>query len=223
MKINGNKIEGFVFDMDGLLLDSERIVQRSWELSGKELGIEGMGQQIYHTLGMNAKSRRQYFKNAISADFPYEEFQKLTSKYFYRITDTEGLPVKKGAAELLEYAKTHDYKTAVATSSSRKYAERVLMDAGLYQWFDGGVFGDMVTKGKPDPEIYLRACESITLRPENGLAFEDAPGGIRSAVAAGLHTIMIPDLLRPTEEIKKLIYRKFADLGEVIPFLEGSV
>ena len=67
MKINGNKIEGFVFDMDGLLLDSERIVQRSWELSGKELGIEGMGQQIYHTLGMNAKSRSQYFKNAISA------------------------------------------------------------------------------------------------------------------------------------------------------------
>lgn len=95
MKINGKKIEGFVFDMDGLLLDSERIVQRSWELSGKELGIEGMGQQIYHTLGMNAKSRRQYFKNAISADFPYEEFQKLTSKYFYQITDTEGLPVKK--------------------------------------------------------------------------------------------------------------------------------
>ena len=111
------QIEAIIFDMDGLLFDSERIVQRSWELSGNELGIEGMGQQIYHTLGMNAKSRRQYFKNAISADFPYEEFQKLTSKYFYRITDTEGLPVKKGAAELLEYAKTHDYKTCLLYTS----------------------------------------------------------------------------------------------------------
>ena len=70
MKINGNKIEGFVFDMDGLLLDSERIVQRSWELSGKELGIEGMGQQIYHTLGMNAKSRRQYLSRESAAVSP---------------------------------------------------------------------------------------------------------------------------------------------------------
>lgn len=220
MKIDGKKIEGLVFDMDGLLLDSERIVQRSWELSGKELGIAGMGQQIYHTLGMNAKSRRRFFEEHIGKDFPYEEFQKLTSKYFYQITDTEGLPVKKGAAELLKYAKLHGYKTAVATSSSRGYAERVLTDAGLYPWFDGGVFGDMVKKGKPDPEIYLRACESISLNPENALAFEDAPGGIRSAVAAGLHTIMIPDLLQPTEEIKRLILCSFNDLEEVISFLE---
>lgn len=223
MIIDGKKIEGLVFDMDGLLLDSERIVQRSWEMSGNALGIKNMGQQIYHTLGMNAKSRRQYFAEMIGADFPYEEFQKLTSKYFYQITDNEGLPVKKGAAELLKYAKTHGYKTAVATSSSRGYAEHVLTDAGLYQWFDGGVFGDMVTKGKPDPEIYLRACESIALCPENGLAFEDAPGGIRSAVAAGLHTIMIPDLIQPTEKIKKIIYRRFDNLGEVIPLLEESV
>lgn len=220
MYIDGNKIEGLIFDMDGLLLDSERIVQRSWEMAGNELQIRGMDAQIYHTLGMNAKSRREFFEQNVKKNFPYEEFKELTHKYFYKITDEEGLLVKKGARKLLEYAKMHSYKTAVATSSGRKYAEQVLKEAKLYELLDGGVYGDMVSKGKPDPQIYLRALESISVRSENALAFEDAPNGVRSAVAAGIKTIMIPDLVSPTEEISEMLYRCFDDLGEVISILD---
>lgn len=213
-------IEALVFDMDGLLLDSERIVQRSWELAGNELGILHMGERIYHTLGMNAASRREYFARAVCADFPHEEFGQKTREHFYRIVEREGLPLKTGAKELLCYAKGKGLKLGLATSSRKEYARRVLEDAGVYDYFDGAVFGDMVSRGKPDPEIYQKACAQLHVLPQNSIAFEDAPGGIRSAHAAGLRPIMIPDLVQPTEEILTLTYRCFSTLAEVIPFLQ---
>ena len=103
--------------MDGLLFDSERIVQRSWEIAGDELGIPHMGDVIYHTLGMNRAGRNEYFRKYIREDFPFEEFGKLTRDNFWKIVDKEGLPLKKGVKELLAYGKAQGYKMAVATSS----------------------------------------------------------------------------------------------------------
>lgn len=213
-------IKALVFDMDGLLFDSERIVKRSWELAGNELGIVHMGNHIYHTLGMNLAGRTAYFTKAIGEDFPHEEFARLTRKYFYEITDSEGLPMKPGVKELLEYGKEAGYKMAVATSSRSGYARQNLEEADIYQFFDGFVFGDMVSRSKPDPEIYRKACESISVKPEECAALEDAPGGIRAASAAGMYPIMIPDLVEPDEETAVLVYRKFRTLHEVIPFLK---
>ena len=110
-------IKAFIFDMDGLLFDSERIVQRSWEIAGDELGIPHMEDVIYHTLGMNRAGRNEYFRKYIREDFPFEEFGKLTRDNFWKIVDKEGLPLKKGAKELLAYGKSQGYKMAVATSS----------------------------------------------------------------------------------------------------------
>lgn len=213
-------IEGLVFDMDGLLFDSERIVKHSWELAGNELGIVHMGNHIYHTLGMNLAGRNAYFSKAVGEDFPHQEFARLTRKYFYEITDSEGLPMKPGAKELLKYGTEAGYKMAVATSSRSGYARQNLEDADIYRFFDGFVFGDMVSHAKPDPEIYLRACETIGLQPESCIALEDAPAGIRAASAAGMYPVMIPDLVQPDEETEALIYRKFRTLYEVIPFLK---
>lgn len=209
-------IKGLVFDMDGLLLDSERIVQRSWNEAGEEMGISGVGEHIYNTLGMNRKARNAYFNEAFGVGFPLEDFNKRVSDIFYRIVKEEGLPVKDGARELLEYAKENHYKTAIATSSGRAYAVKVLEDAGLYRYFDGGVFGDMVEHTKPDPEIYLKACESIRIKPEECVAFEDAPAGIRSAYAAGLKVIAVPDLVEPDEETLMFTYQKLDTLKEAV-------
>ena len=124
-------IKAFIFDMDGLLFDSERIVQRSWEMAGDELGIPHMGEVIYHTLGMNRTGRNEYFRKYIREDFPFEEFGKLTRDNFWKIVDKEGLPLKKGTKELLAYGKAQGYKMAVATSSSREYAMGNLIRAGI--------------------------------------------------------------------------------------------
>ena len=156
--------------MDGLLFDSERIVQRSWEIAGDELGIPHMGDVIYHTLGMNRAGRNEYFRKYIREDFLFEEFGKLTRDNFWKIVDKEGLPLKKGAKELLAYGKSQGYKMAVATSSSREYAMGNLIRAGIDSYFDSVVCGDMVKKAKPDPEIYQKACESLGIQPEYCMA-----------------------------------------------------
>ena len=217
---DGSMIEAIVFDMDGLLFDSERIVQRSWEEAGNQLGLEHMGETIYHTLGMNLAGRNHYFRNTIAKDFPCEEFAKQARIWFYKIVNEEGLPMKNGARELLEYGKANGYRMAIATSSRREYALKNLKAAKIYDFFDAGVFGDMVQHAKPDPEIYLKACDSIGAAPANCIALEDAPAGIRAAYAAGMKPIMIPDLVAPTPEIEALLYETCDTLLGVIGILE---
>ena len=215
-------IKALIFDMDGLLFDSERIVQRSWEIAGNELGIPHMGDVIYHTLGMNRTGRNEYFRKYIREDFPFEEFGELTRDNFWKIVDKEGLPLKSGAKELLAYGKAQGYKMAVATSSSREYAMRNLIRTGIDAYFDSVICGDMVKKAKPDPEIYQKASESLGMQPENCMAFEDAPGGIRSAYQAGMYPVMIPDLVKPENEVRKLAYQVLDSLEDVIELLEKN-
>lgn len=183
------EFKAFVFDMDGLIFDSERIVQRSWNVSGQELGLGNVGEHIYNTLGMNRVSRRYYFEENICKDFSFDEFSVLTRKNFFAIVDREGLPMKPGVKEILAFAKDNGIKVALATSSSRDYAMKCLKNAGIDTYFDDIVCGDMVSHSKPDPEIYLRACELVRTKPQDAVAFEDAPAGIRSAYNAGMKGI----------------------------------
>lgn len=213
------KIQGLVFDMDGLLFDSERIVQRSWEIAGDALGYLHMGAHIYHTLGMNLDGRNDYFRENIGADFPCQEFAQEARNNFYQIVSEEGLPVKPGALELLKYAKEKGYRIGIATSSRREYALNNLRQAGILSYFDEGVYGDMVRRAKPDPEIYQRACACLKLAPESCMALEDAPAGICSAYRAGLLTVAVPDLVQPTEELYPMIFRICDTLLDVIPLI----
>lgn len=216
-------IQAIIFDMDGLLLDSERIVKRSWDEAGDEMGIANMGGHIYHTLGKNREWRDAYFRETLGEEFPIEDFQKRAGRSFYKIVDHEGMPLKEGVRELLTYAKAKGYKIAVATSSSREYSIRALTEAGIFAYLDGGVFGDMVQHSKPDPEIYKKACRCIGMPAEACLALEDSPAGVRSAYAAGLKVIVVPDLLEPPEDVLSLVYERCATLHEVIPLLKEGI
>ncbi|MDD2978520.1 MAG: HAD family phosphatase [Hespellia sp.] len=213
-------IEAMVFDMDGLLFDTERIVQRSWNRAGEVLGYGPMGEQIYHTLGFNVVRREQYFKKLYGQDFPMEKFSPLTRKFFYEIADAEGISMKPGVRELLIYAKAHGIKTALATSSREAHARSLLEEQGIWKYFDGAVYGDMVEHAKPNPEIYQKACAMIGVNPSKSIALEDAPAGIRAAHAAGMLPVMIPDLVQPDSEIRTLCWKQFGSLMDVLGILE---
>lgn len=216
-------IRGLVFDMDGLLFDTERIVQRSWTLSGAELGYPDIGEQIYNTIGFNRKKRAAYFKNLYGENFPHDVFQEKAAAYFMEIADKEGIPVKEGVREILAFAAEHRLQVGLATSSSSEYAVENLRAAGIYEYFDGFVCGNQVTCSKPDPEIYQKACQAISVQPEEAIAFEDAPAGIESAFGAGLKAVMIPDLVSPSDEILKKVWMVKKSLSEVIPFLREEL
>lgn len=114
------------------------------------------------------------------------------------------------------------YRLALATSSRELHAQLLLKKYGLFDYFDGAVYGNMVSAGKPDPEIYLKACASIQVLPEFAIALEDAPSGIRSAAAAGMRPVMIPDLVEPDEAVLELVWRRFDTLYDVIDLLESD-
>lgn len=218
-KDSGN-IKALVFDMDGLIFDSERVVQRAWNIAGSEMGYGNVGEHIYNTLGMNVVSRKQYFLTHIDPKFQHEEFTARTRVVFREIVESEGLAMKPGAKELIVLGKEKGYRLAVATSSRRDYASRLLKEAGVYAYFDRFVFGDMVSHSKPDPEIYEKACETIGVLPKDSVAFEDAPAGIRSAAAAGLRVVAVPDLVQPPEELEELIWMKLETLEEMVDYLK---
>lgn len=212
-------IKALLFDMDGLLLDSERVVQESWNAAGEALGYGKVGEHIYNTLGMNAAGRKEYFNNVFGTGFPYEEFQKLSRKAFFNVADQEGIPLKPGAKELIFYAKQMGYKVGLVTSSRKEYAVDVLKKAGIFSYFDGCIFGDMVSKSKPDPEIYEKGCKMLGEEPEWCVAFEDAPAGVIAASAAGIDVIMVPDLVQPDDAIRMRTWKVLDSLDEAIGLL----
>ncbi|MBO5351842.1 MAG: HAD-IA family hydrolase, partial [Lachnospiraceae bacterium] len=129
-------------------------------------------------------------------------------------------PVKKGLYVLLDYLKENGYKLAVASSTSKRGVERNLKSAGVLEYFDAIICGDMVEKSKPEPEIYLKACEALGVEPAEALALEDSRNGLLSAYRAGMKVIMVPDLWEADEEVKAFLWNMCNDLEEVKVFLE---
>ncbi|MGF7017658.1 HAD superfamily hydrolase (TIGR01509 family) [Lachnospiraceae bacterium PF1-21] len=215
-------INAIVFDMDGLLFDSERIVKRSWDIAGEELNMGNLGEHIYQTIGLNVNGRRAYFAKALGSDFPFDDFADKTRLAFSEIANREGVPLKEGALELLQYGKEHGLKMAVASSSRRAYGENLLKSGGISDFFSVMVFGDMVKRAKPDPEIYQRACSLLKVEVSQAIALEDSPNGILSAYRAGLAPIMVPDLVEPSEEVRRLTEAVLPSLGEVKAYLAAE-
>lgn len=215
-------IKGVVFDMDGLLLDTEKIVQRTWADVGAQFGYPDMGEQIYHTLGFNRQRRKQYFESVYGPEWPDAEIVAACGIRFTEIVHTEGIPVKKGARELLQHLKDNGIKIGLATSTSEVHAREELEGTGLWDFFDGRIFGNMITNSKPAPEIYEKACKAIGVDPAEALALEDAPSGIQSAYNAGLRVIMIPDMVQPKEEVLAMTFDVRESLLEVVELVDTN-
>lgn len=212
-----------VFDMDGILFDTERVCQDSWFEVAKRRGLPGMEEVFPRCIGRNSSGSRQIVMEAYGEDFDYEDFRVETSAWYWNYIEANGLPVMPGAESLLRWLKSGGWKLGLASSTRRPTVLKNLEMSGFSEYFSVIVTGDMVEYAKPQPEIYLLACRELGVKPEEAYAIEDSPNGIRSAHAAGMRPLMVPDMIAPDEEMKRLSFRIFKDLSQVLAYLkEGT-
>lgn len=208
-----------IFDMDGVIFDSETIVMDCWRELSKRYGFSDFEQVYEKCIGVNTNKSREIFKAAYGQDFPYDFYRGESSKLFREKSDNGLLPIKKGAVSLLEFLKNNNYLIGLASSTREEVVHKELKAASLFQYFDSITCGDQVKNSKPDPEIYLKACDSLNLNPAETYAIEDSFNGIISAYSAGMITIMVPDLIMPDDSIKNKTSYIFNDLDEVKDYL----
>lgn len=218
---NPKRIRGAVFDMDGLLLDTERVVNAAWDEAARITGFADVERAKIACLGCNEASTRAFFLRTYGENFDYQTFRDLTRKLAHEVLDVH-VPVKDGAEMILRMLKERGIPLAVASSTRETTVRDQLDRAGLLRYFDAVITGDMVENGKPHPEIYHRACEAIGVKPEECLAFEDSKNGIRSAYRAGMYPVQIPDQVPAATETYALSWKVFSSLVEAAEFLEQT-
>ena len=214
-------ISAVIFDMDGVIFDSERLVIECWKVVAEKYGIENIEEACFECLGINAALTKELMKKRYGETFPYDAYKKEMSAIFHSRAAGGKLPQKKGIKELLTFLKENQIPTAVASSTRREVVMRELEEGGLLPYFDRVICGDMVERSKPEPDIFLKACESLSIDATEAYAIEDSYNGIRAAFRAGMKPIMVPDLAEPTEEMEKLACCILPSLFEVMTYLKG--
>lgn len=217
------KIVAVVFDMDGVLFDTERIGVQCWTEAAEPTGLQNAREIARMCIGRTIPGTKEVFmeeaaKQGVALDF--EKLHEDCARLILEKEERDGLPVKPGVHEILEYLYERKIPVALATSSKKDIVLSHLEKTGITKYFRKIVTGDMVSHGKPAPDIYIKACEELEAAPENVIAIEDSFNGIRSASAVGLHPIMVPDQLQPTEEILLLAETKCDSLLEVRKLLQ---
>ena len=216
-------ISAVIFDMDGVIFDSERLVIECWKVVAEKYGIENIEEACFECLGINAALTKELMKKRYGETFPYDVYKEEMSAIFHSRAAGGKLPQKKGIKELLTFLKENQIPTAVASSTRREVVMRELEEGGLLPYFDRVICGDMVERSKPEPDIFLKACESLSIDATEAYAIEDSYNGIRAAFRAGMKPIMVPDLAEPTEEMEKLACCILPSLFEVMEYLNGKL
>ena len=213
-------MEAVVFDMDGVIFDSERIIMECWKEVADKYAIPNIEEACLLCLGVNAVKTKEIMQQKYGDNFPYEEYKKEASALFHKRCKERGLPKKDGAEELLCYLQKKQIKVALASSTRRQVVLKELEDARLLHYFNQIVCGDMVKRSKPEPDIFLKACEELQVIPKNAYAIEDSYNGIRAAYLAGMKPIMVPDLAKPTAEMEQITECILPSLFEVKKYFQ---
>ena len=209
-----------IFDMDGVLFDTERLCEKSWLVVAEKHGLPGMEEIFPKCIGLNANDSRRIVMNAYGEEFDYPGFREEASVWFWDYIEKNGLPVMEGVLEILEWLKKNNWKVGLASSTRRSSVLNHLEQAGIRDYFSVIISGDMVEHSKPQPDIYLLACRELGTEPEQAYAIEDSPNGIRSAHRAGMIPLMVPDMIAPDEEMRELSRRIFKNLAEVLEYFK---
>lgn len=215
-------IECVIFDMDGLILDTERLSFEAWQKILKRYE-RVMTVENYNTLiGINYKSLMNKLVEIYGQELPLADIYAEKNEDMLKFIKDNGVPVKPGIYELLDFLIEKNYKFALATSTPRERAVKLLEIARIKDKFGAMVFGDEVANSKPHPEIFLKAAEKLGAAPEKCIVLEDSPAGIEAAYRAGMRGINIPDLKMPDENIKKFAFKIMGSLHDVIDYLNEN-
>ncbi len=198
------KFGAIIFDMDGVIFDSERLYMQCCREAAEIFGADNIEEVVLSCIGLNTEKTHERYRSAYGDDFPLAEFWKEATTRFAGKAQGGLLPVKDGAAEILEKLKNDGMPVALASSTRTEMVIRELTAAELDGYFNVIIGGDMVTKSKPEPDIFLLAAEKLGIKIEDCAVIEDSMNGIRAARASGAYVIMVPDLVQPTEEDSQL-------------------
>ena len=202
-----------IFDMDGVLIDSERIVLDSFRYAGKITGVPDAERMAIIGLGLNDEAWMVLLRQEFGADA--DAVLKYSEEYMDRFYAANAAPAKKGALELLKSLHRLGVPTAVASSSPLPAVTSRLKKAELLPYFHAVISGDMVARSKPEPDIFLEAARRLGRPAQECFVIEDSPNGLRAGMAAGCHVLFVPDLWRPEEERYDLYEKRFENLDAV--------
>lgn len=203
-----------VFDMDGLMVDTESIYHLAWRKAAAELGYTLREETLLATTGRRMEDCYTILQESLDSTFPMAAFKVLWLQRWYEHIDAHGIPQKPGLTALLDLLDAHNIPKAVATSTEYPEAIFTLQKAHIAERFSLIISGDQITNGKPAPDIFLRAAERLGVPPQQCMAFEDSEAGVLAASAAGMVTIMVPEIKHPSPLVTKQAYRVFQSLHE---------
>lgn len=213
--------DAVVFDMDGVIFDSERAVMNCWLKLADKYGIKNIEKPYLACTGTTVQKTKQIMLEAYGDDFPYDEYAKEASRMYHEKYDGGRLPMKSGVIEILDFLKSNGKRIALASSTRKETVINQLRDAKILDYFDEVITGDMVTRSKPEPDIFLLACEKIGVEPNRAYAIEDSYNGIRAAYRGGLKPIMVPDLLPADQEMREKAEEVIDNLDNVVLYLRN--
>ena len=209
-----------VFDMDGLLLDTERVCMQAFEQACEQLSLPFVKSAYLKIIGRNAKGIEEAIMSHYAQYIEYLPLRKAWMDGYWPIVENQAIPVKSGVIELLDWFKSENIPVAVATSTHQKLAKTKLRLAKIDQYFEHISSGCEVTHGKPHPEIFLLAAERLKVPAEQCLAFEDSNNGVLSAMAAKMQVYQVPDLVVPDQEMLELGHSIQPSLNAVLAELK---
>lgn len=222
MNTRPTKLGAVIFDMDGLMLDTERIYQIAWRSAGQALGYHLSDELLHSTTGRPAHDCYQLLLDDQGVDFPLDQFKSTSSLHWENHITTHGILCKPGLAELLDLLDEYKIPRAVATSTGYTKALFSLRAGGIDHRFQNIVAGDQVPNGKPAPDIFLAAAHKLGIEPQACIALEDSEAGVIAASTAGMHTIMVPDIKQPSAAVAARAYRVFPSLHDVCTLLTAE-